>query len=421
MNIFDWIGAYIFYYPLVMSLVWMIGGLFFHFRKERQQAEFPTLPRYPLISVLIPARNEEAHIQETVEAILGTAYPNYEVIVVNDASGDTTGEIVRALAERHEQVRVLELTTNMGKANGLNFAFLMSRGEIVVTIDADCLLDYHALHWIAWHFVTFPRVGAVTGNPRVRNRTSLLAQIQTAEYSSVIGLIKRTQRLLGKVLTVSGVIAGWRREALIDVGLWSSDMVTDDIDMTWKMEKRFWDVRYETRALGWMLVPETLTGLWRQRCRWSQGGVEVLRRHADVWKDWRQRRIWPLYLDYILSISWAYLFLLSMLFWAYCFLTGNWHAIAQLGNPIVQWNGSVIALVCLLQFAVSLFIDGKYDQRLWLTYFWVIWYPIVYWLFNAFTLLLAVPKGLIKKFGQTAVWISPDRGLKVVEPDEKKA
>ena len=95
----------------------------------------------------------------------------------------------------------------------------MSKGELVVTVDADCMLDARALHWMAWHFTNFPRVGALTGNPRVRNRTTLLAQIQTAEYARVIGLIKRTQRVLGKVLTVSGVIAAWRRQALLDVGL----------------------------------------------------------------------------------------------------------------------------------------------------------------------------------------------------------
>ena len=96
-------------------------------------------------------------------------------------------------------------------------------------------------------------------------------------------------------------------------------MITDDIDMTWKMEKRFWDVRYETKAIGWMLVPETLWGLWRQR------------------------RIWPLYIDYVLSIIWAHVFLICMLFWGYGQLSGDWFFIAQLGNPVALWNGSIIA------------------------------------------------------------------------------
>ena len=197
-------------------------------------------------------------------------------------------------------------------------------------------------------------------------------------------------------------------------------MITDDIDMTWKMEKRFWDVRYETKAIGWMLVPETLWGLWRQRCRWAQGGVEVIRRHRNVWSDWRQRRIWPLYIDYVLSIIWAHIFLLCMIFWSYGWLSGDWFLIAQLGNPVALWNGSVIALVCMLQFAVSLLVDNKYDKHLWLTYFWVIWYPVIYWVFNAMTVLVATPRGLTKKFGKAATWASPDRGLRAVTHDAQQ-
>ena len=51
----------------------------------------------------------------------------------------------------------------------------------------------------------------------------------------------------------------------------------------------------------WMLVPESIRGLWKQRKRWAQGGIEVIRRHYRVWTDWRQRRIWPIYIDYLLG------------------------------------------------------------------------------------------------------------------------
>ena len=144
-------------------------------------------------------------------------------------------------------------TQNMGKAPGLNLALAMSHGEIIVTLDVDSMLDERAIEWAVWHFITFPRVGAVTGNPRVRNRSTLLAKIQTAEYSSVIGLIKRVQRLMGKVMTVSGVVAAWRRSAIIHVGLWNTVAITDDIEMTWKLETYFWDIRYEPNMICWML------------------------------------------------------------------------------------------------------------------------------------------------------------------------
>lgn len=119
--------------------------------------------------------------------------------------------------------------------------------------------------------IQYPHVGAVTGNPRIRTRSTLIGRIQVGEFSSIIGLIKRTQRIYGRVFTVSGVIAAFRRQALADVGYWSPDMITEDIDISWKLQLRHWDIFFEPRALCWILMPETLRGLWKQRLRWAQG------------------------------------------------------------------------------------------------------------------------------------------------------
>lgn len=207
-----WLVNYVFYYPVIMSLVWLFGGICFYVRRERHVSkEPPVLKRHPLVSVLIPAHNEEETIADAVHSIFSNRYDNLEVIVINDASTDGTETVLQELLQEYPHLRLLHLRKNMGKAHGLNLALAMSHGEIIVTLDADSMLDDRAIEWAVWHFITFPRVGAVTGNPRVRNRSTLLAKIQTAEYSSVIGLIKRAQRLMGKVMTVSGVVAAWRR------------------------------------------------------------------------------------------------------------------------------------------------------------------------------------------------------------------
>ena len=105
----------------------------------------------------------------------------------------------------------------------------------------------------------------------------MLEKIQVAEYSSIIGLIKRSQRILGKVFTVSGAIVAFRKCAVFDVGLWDADMITDDINITWKLEKRFWDIRYETQALCWTMVPHSLKNLWKQRLRWHKVVVKFIK------------------------------------------------------------------------------------------------------------------------------------------------
>lgn len=414
------LSDFFFLYPIVMSIMWMIGGTYFYFRYERKSPAYPDLTELPMVSILIPAHNESDHIVETVEGALKTEYPNYEILVIDDGSTDQTRSYVEQLAAKHEQVRGLFLRQNVGKATALNNGLLLSKGDIIVTIDADCVLDPKALHWMVYHFNKYPRVGAVTGNPRVRNRTTLLAKIQAGEYSSIIGLIKRTQRLLGKVLTVSGVIAAFRRQAIIDAGMWDTDMVTEDINITWKLEKRFWAVHFELNAIGWILVPETISGLWRQRVRWAQGGIEVLRRHKDIWLSWKQRRLWPIYIDYVISVVWAFSMLFCMTMWTInAYFPDRIPEVLQL-SPIPQWVGSMIALICLTQFVVSMAIDTKYDSSLYPHYIWVIWYPVIYWIFNAFAVVRALPKALLKRIGVKARWKSPDRGFRVV-PDETAA
>ncbi|MGA8881457.1 MAG: poly-beta-1,6-N-acetyl-D-glucosamine synthase, partial [Azonexus sp.] len=305
--------AYVFFYPVLMSAIWMIGGIVFYLRFERRPHRIVSQPplrdEYPLIAVLVPCYNEEAHVEETVEALMELEYPNFEVVAINDGSRDRTGELLNALAARFPKLRVVHQLENQGKAVGLNTAALLTKAEILVGIDGDARLDPYSLHWLVRHFDQH-EVAAVTGNPRVRNRSTLLGRIQVGEFSSIVGLIKRAQRSVGLIFTVSGVITAFRRSALHEVGYWSPEKLTEDVDISWKLQLAGWEVRFEPRALCWILMPETLGGLWKQRLRWSMGGTQVL---LDYWPQLlsaKTLRLWPLLIEYTMSITWACLFAL---------------------------------------------------------------------------------------------------------------
>ena len=401
---------FIYLYPLLMCFVWIIGGLVFYFRHEWKNNKIPQVDNYPPFSILIPCHNEEEHIYQTIQQTLLLDYPEFEIIAIDDGSTDKTASIIKQLSAEHKQVRCLFLKTNQGKAAALTIGALVSKFDFLLAIDADALLDSRALRWMAWHFNYFPRVGAVTGNPRVLNRTTLLAKIQVGEFSSVIGLIKRSQRILGKILTVSGVIAAFRKSALHSVGYWSTNMATEDIDITWKLERHFWDVRYEPRALCWIYVPETLRGFWRQRVRWALGGVEVLKKNFPIWSDYRQRRLWPLYLEYCVSIIWAYSFWIFTIFAIISILFNiSFHFKPMLLIPPL-WAGSILTLACLTQFVVSLFMDRTYERNMIKYLFWIIWYPFIYWMIMSITTVVAVPKSFVTKQSRSVVWKKSDRG-----------
>ncbi|MCR4336658.1 MAG: poly-beta-1,6-N-acetyl-D-glucosamine synthase [Candidatus Omnitrophica bacterium] len=409
-NVFGAIYNFVFYYPLLMALTLMAGGICYRFYREPRY-DVDHLPSEPLVSVLIPCHNEESCVEETIKYLEKQVYPNYEIIAIDDGSTDKTVEILRSLVKENPRLRMVSLTSNRGKGTALTMGAMASRGEYLVCIDADALLDPKAIRYFLWHFLHSPRVGAITGNPRVRNRSSVVGKIQVGEFSSIVGMIKRTQRILGKLYTVSGVIAAFRKKALLSVNFWSNDMVTEDIDVSWKLQLRFWDIRYEPRALCWILMPETLKGLWRQRLRWSQGGSEVLKKYHKLMFSWKQRRMWPIFIEYMVSVIWAYCFLLTIVMYILEKLVDLPPGI-EVKSIAAGWTGVILAMVCLAQLAVGLLLDSQFERGTLRMFFWLVWYPCIYWIINATVTIFAFPRAIFKPKGTLAVWESPDRGFR---------
>ncbi len=412
---------FVFFYPLFMSGIWITGGVYFWLKRERHwpwgdDVPPPELKGNPLVSILIPCFNEGLNARETIHAALAQTYTNIEVIAINDGSSDDTAQVLDALLAEDPRLRVIHLAHNQGKVIALRMGAAAARSEYLVCIDGDALLDSKAVPYLVAPLIANPRTGAVTGNPRIRTRSTLIGRVQVGEFSSIIGLIKRTQRVYGQVFTVSGVVAAFRRRALADVGYWSPDMITEDIDISWKLQIRHWSVFFEPRGLCWILMPETLGGLWKQRLRWAQGGAEVfLKNMFKLWR-WRNRRMWLLFLEYSLSITWAFTYLFSIIL----FLLG---LVITLPPGIhVQtvfppaFTGMVLALTCLLQFAISLVIERRYEPKLGNSLFWIIWYPMVYWMLSLFTTVVSFPKVMLNTKRKRARWVSPDRGIGRVKP-----
>lgn len=404
-----------FYYPLFMAWMWMIGGIWYYYHYERKDSadpDFePELSYVPKVSIIVPCYNEEDNVEEVVAYLDKMHYPDFEIICINDGSKDRTGELLDKLLTQFPKLRVIHQAKNQGKAVGLNTAAAVAKSEFLLCIDGDAILDPHIIPWMVRHFDS-SRVAAVTGNPRIRTRSTLLGKIQVGEFSTIIGLIKRAQRSYGRIFTVSGVVTMFRKSAMHRVGYWSPEMMTEDIDISWKLQTAHWEIRYEPRALCWILMPETLSGLWKQRTRWAMGGIQVIGKYFPILRHWKQRRMWPIYIEYLTSVIWAFCMAFVMLLWA---LTMAWPGIPHgfhVGTILPAWHGVLIGTTCLAQFFVALMIDRRYEQNLMRYYYWMVWYPLAYWMLTTFSTVWAVPKTLARKSGKRAVWVSPDRGLR---------
>ncbi len=404
-------------WPLLMTFVWVFGGYAYYRLHEAGQPDYRSLPdlrNAPKVSVLVPCYNEEDNAEETLRACAAQVYPDFEIIAINDGSRDATAAVLDRLMAEIPNLRVVHLAQNQGKAMALRAGALAATGEVLVCIDGDAILHPHCVAWLAHRFNERPRLAAVTGNPRIRNRSSILGLLQVGEFSATIGLIKRTQRVDGRIFTVSGVIVGFRRAALHDVGYWTDDNLTEDVDVTWKLQRNRWTVHYEPNALAYILMPETLKGLWKQRLRWATGGAQTYLRYAGHLLHWRDRRMWGVLIEYSVTLVWCYAtaVLLGLALLLLFGLLPDWQG--PLVSVLSVW-GLLLSVACVLQFAASLAIERRYEPDgagSFLPLLTVIWYPMAFWLLSTATAVVGFPRALAWRGGQRARWTSPDRGFR---------
>lgn len=410
-------AAFCFGYPFVMSWYWMAGGVLFNWFRERHEPKLeqpPALLAYPMVSILLPCYNEEATVEETIAELILIDYPAYEIIAINDGSRDRTEEILERLIDQVPQLRVVHLTRNQGKAMAMNAGALLARGEFLICIDSDALLDRHAVTWMVRRMQSDGRLGGITGNPRIRNRSTLLGRLQVGEFSAIVGLIKRAQTVFGWLFSVSGVICCFRKRAVQEAGWWSSKTLTDDVDLTWRVQMAGWHITYEPKAICWILMPETLRGLWRQRLRWSEGGTQTVLISIPKFFYRGSNHRWrgsPACVNYVASVIWAYLIVIGLLLYPLSLIGISGPPMLPQFRFLPEWFGIVLAFTYIIQAIVSILIDKQYEPNFGRSLFWVVWYPLIFWTLQAFTAVVGLPRAIFNLRNPKGTWISPDRGL----------
>ena len=233
-------------------------------------------PNVPL-TVVVPAYNEALVIRRTVQALLASRGVEVQVLVVDDGSRDGTAAEVRAIDD--PRVRLLVQEMNQGKAQALNRGLREAATELVVTVDADTIVEETCLAWLA-STQRRTRAAAVASNVRVGNRGSLIALFQSLEYVASLHLDRRAQNLLGVITTIPGAAALWQRQIVLEVGGFSSDTLAEDTDLCLTLQRRDARLVFEARAWAFTEVPGDWHGLWRQRRRWLWGNLACIAKHG---------------------------------------------------------------------------------------------------------------------------------------------
>lgn len=253
-------------------------------RKRYQIGKKLLWAEMPLISIIVPGKNEGKHIFKLVDSLKEQTYTNYEIIVVDDGSNDDTALIGRDLEKAGYIDLFISNPQRGGKASAANAAVRYAKGKYIVHLDADTSFDRDSIEYILIPFYFDPEIGAVGGNIKVRNAdASLCATLQAIEYLNTISMSRIVSTELGIYRIISGAFGAFRTDVLKRLGGWDIGPGLDG-DITVKFRKLGYKIYFESKAIGLTAAPETFPILTKQRLRWSKSIVRFrVRKHSDIY------------------------------------------------------------------------------------------------------------------------------------------
>ncbi|WP_292603836.1 glycosyltransferase [Methanobrevibacter sp. UBA212] len=236
----------------------------------------------PFVSIFIPAHNEENTIEATVKSVCESEYykndkPNYEVIVINDGSTDSTGEILAEIKKDLPQLKIVTRhppRSGKGKGFVLNDALTLSQGEIIGVFDADTQIKTDYLMTIMQYLNG--DIDGVQSRVKMFNRDeNFLARMQHLEFAS-FGNTLIAKDNLGSTGFLGGNGQFVKKDAIIDCGRWDGFAVTEDLNLAIKIILQGGKIRYCGECAVYQEAVTNWRAFFRQRVRWAIGNFETL-------------------------------------------------------------------------------------------------------------------------------------------------
>lgn len=329
-------------------------------------------PLAPSISVIAPAFNESQTIIDNIRTLLSLYYNNFEVVVVNDGSSDDSME---KMIENYELEKVnyyfdyrlpckrirgvyksrnrsfKKLTVidkiNGGKADSLNAGLNVCKNDLVVSIDADSIMEPDALLKMVKPFMEAKekKVIGTGGVIRIANSCDIsgghinkvnlpkkfIPRAQVMEYTRAFLMGRMAWSELDGLLLISGALGMFDREVVIKAGGYHTDTVGEDMELVVRMRRYMtdnnmgYDVVYIPDPLCWTEVPTTLKVLARQRSRWTRGTMETLFTHRKLFLNPKYGKLGMLGYPYWLVFEYLapIIEFLGILWFIFLAITGN--------------------------------------------------------------------------------------------------
>jgi cellulose synthase/poly-beta-1,6-N-acetylglucosamine synthase-like glycosyltransferase len=284
-------------FPISFFVIWKLLSEW-NTKKYKEKLQTKVISKYPkLVSVVVPAYNEEKSIARCIEKLLNQDYEGaMEIIIVNDGSRDQTAEIASQYP-----IKLIDLKKNGGKANALNRAVEDAKGDIIIFSDGDSDMAKDAISSLIRCFDANPTVDMVTGNVLINDsgKSKFLTYCQMIEYHLEQEIPRHLQALNGGVLVCPGPITAVKRSVCDEIKF-SDETIVEDADFTVNALRKSMKVIRDPYANVYTNAPKTLKSWYKQRKRWWYGNLQVWNIH----KPWSEKNLWMLYnyFGYVISL-----------------------------------------------------------------------------------------------------------------------
>ncbi len=270
---------FVFFFYMFVGLYMTSLLLLVYARNKDEMFHYPK-GRIEPVSIVLPCYNAEKRIGSTIESLENLDYPRnmFEIIVVDDKSIDDSVSIARRYARKYGNVRVIVNRRNSGKAaEPTNIGIKAAKYDYIAVADDDSTPDRDALKKMIGFLQEDKTVGGVTCAVLAREPKNFMQRLQAIEYA-VIAWSRKLLDFVDAVYVTPGPFALYRKDVLLEVGMFDTKNMTQDIEIVWRMLSRGYKARM---CLATSVHSETPSKFWkwfRQRVRWNMGG------HQCIWK-----------------------------------------------------------------------------------------------------------------------------------------
>lgn len=353
-------------FPLVFFVIWKL--ITSRFKREFDKQLLETEIKYPnLLTIIVPAYNEQTSIRRCIESLLNQDYKgSKEIIVVNDGSTDRTA----AMAAQYP-ITLLDLKQNVGKASALNEGIKIAKGDIILFTDGDSNMCVDAVSSMVRCFSAHPDADIVTGQVLINKpeKFSFINCCQMIEYHIEQEIVRYLQSLTDEIVVCPGPITAVKRH-VCDKVPYTNDTILEDADFSASLRENKFIIKLDPYAKIYTNAPETIKQWYKQRTRWWYGNLQVWRVH----KKWAIKNPWMVYsyLSFVTSLCSLVMVLVMPYF------------MTQYGNTYsFVIKGLICFSILMLMNSVMISIFFRHNKMLMLL---VVPYMIIYPILKVFVL-----------------------------------